>query len=155
MWHGCWMSNAARSLTASPEPARPEGLGTLSPALASFVDVFGLDRDLVAVAAEGAPTIAPPIRHPGLGSMGAALRAESTSHCSRAWLVATGAWAPRFCVGFDGMHRAADQHAATYGRRTRVERKQRRRNGAKPLATVRLANVNGASENRRPPGNDT
>jgi hypothetical protein len=35
------------------EPARPEGLGKLSPALASFVDIFGLDRDLVAVAAAG------------------------------------------------------------------------------------------------------
>jgi hypothetical protein len=35
------------------EPARPEGLGNLSPALASFVDIFGLDRDLVAVAAAG------------------------------------------------------------------------------------------------------
>ena len=35
------------------EPARPEGLGHLSPALASFVDIFGLDRDLVAVAAAG------------------------------------------------------------------------------------------------------
>lgn len=35
------------------EPARPGGLGNLSPALASFVDIFGLDRDLVAVAAVG------------------------------------------------------------------------------------------------------
>ena len=35
------------------EPARPEGLGNLSPALASFVDIFGLDRDLLAVAAAG------------------------------------------------------------------------------------------------------
>ena len=45
----------------SPEPARPEGLGALSPALETLVDVIGLDRDLVAVAAEGAPrAIAPP-----------------------------------------------------------------------------------------------
>ena len=35
------------------EPARPEGLRNLSPALASFVDIVGLDRDLVAVAAAG------------------------------------------------------------------------------------------------------
>lgn len=45
----------------APEPARPEGLGALSPALESLVDVIGLDRDFVAVAAEGAPrAIAPP-----------------------------------------------------------------------------------------------
>jgi hypothetical protein len=45
----------------APEPARPEGLGALSPALETLVDVIGLDRDLVAVAAEGAPrAIAPP-----------------------------------------------------------------------------------------------
>lgn len=45
----------------APEPARPEGLGALSPGLESLVDVIGLDRDLVAVAAEGAPrAIAPP-----------------------------------------------------------------------------------------------
>jgi hypothetical protein len=45
----------------APEPARPESLGTLSPALDSLVDVIGLDRDLVSVAAEGAPrAIAPP-----------------------------------------------------------------------------------------------
>ncbi len=41
------------------EPARPEGLGNLSHALASFVDIFGLDRDLVAVAAAGDITNAP------------------------------------------------------------------------------------------------
>jgi hypothetical protein len=35
------------------EPARPEGLGNCSPALASFVDIFSLNRDLVAVAAAG------------------------------------------------------------------------------------------------------
>jgi hypothetical protein len=36
------------------EPARPDGLGTLSPALETFVDVMGLDRDLLAIAAEEA-----------------------------------------------------------------------------------------------------
>jgi hypothetical protein len=41
------------------EPSRPEGLGRLSPALASFVDLFGLDGDLVAAAASGDST-APP-----------------------------------------------------------------------------------------------
>lgn len=35
------------------EPGRPDGLGHLSPSLASFVDIVGLDRDLVAAAAEG------------------------------------------------------------------------------------------------------
>ena len=35
------------------EPSQPEGLGDLSPTLASFVDIMGLDRDLVAAAAEG------------------------------------------------------------------------------------------------------
>lgn len=44
----------------APEPARPDGLGALSPALESLVDVLGLDRDLVAVAAEGAPRAIPP-----------------------------------------------------------------------------------------------
>jgi len=43
------------------EPARPDGLGTLSPALETFVDVVGLNRDLLAVAAEEAtPTSAAP-----------------------------------------------------------------------------------------------
>jgi hypothetical protein len=37
------------------EPARPEGLGNLTPALDSFIDIVGIDRDLVAAAAEGAP----------------------------------------------------------------------------------------------------
>ena len=36
------------------EPARPDHLETLSPPLETFVDVVGLDRDLVAAAAEGA-----------------------------------------------------------------------------------------------------
>lgn len=35
------------------EPARPDGLGRLSPSLESFVDIMGVDRDLVAAAAEG------------------------------------------------------------------------------------------------------
>lgn len=43
------------------EPARPEGLGALSPALESLIDVIGLDRDLVAVAAEGAPRAIAPL----------------------------------------------------------------------------------------------
>jgi hypothetical protein len=38
------------------EPARPVGLGRLSPALVDFVDIFSLDRDLVAAAASGDPT---------------------------------------------------------------------------------------------------
>lgn len=41
------------------EPARPEGLGHLSPPLVSLVDIFGIDGDLVAAAAEGAPRMAP------------------------------------------------------------------------------------------------
>ncbi len=35
------------------EPARPDGLASLSPALHSFIDIMGLDRDLVAAAADG------------------------------------------------------------------------------------------------------
>lgn len=38
------------------EPARPAGLGRLSPALLAFVDVFGLDPDLVVAAAAGDST---------------------------------------------------------------------------------------------------
>ncbi|MEO8076300.1 MAG: hypothetical protein ABI818_08240 [Acidobacteriota bacterium] len=41
------------------EPSRPEGLGNLSPALESLVEIIGLERDLVTAAAEGAP---PPAR---------------------------------------------------------------------------------------------
>jgi len=41
------------------EPALPEGLGSLSPALVSLVAIFGIDGDLVAAAAEGAPQVAP------------------------------------------------------------------------------------------------
>ena len=41
------------------EPARPEGLGHLNPALDSFIDIVGIDRDLVTVAAEGEPPPAP------------------------------------------------------------------------------------------------
>ena len=35
------------------EPARRDGLGSLSSALDSFIDIMGLDRDLVAAAADG------------------------------------------------------------------------------------------------------
>jgi hypothetical protein len=38
------------------EPSRPEGLGRLSPPLASFADIFGLDGDLVGAAASGDST---------------------------------------------------------------------------------------------------
>jgi hypothetical protein len=36
------------------EPARPEDLSNFTPALASFIDIVGIDRALVAAAAEGA-----------------------------------------------------------------------------------------------------
>ena len=42
---------------AAVESWRPDGLGCLSPSLASFVDIMGLDRDLVAAAAEGGARI--------------------------------------------------------------------------------------------------
>ena len=42
---------------AAVESWRPDGLGRLSPSLASFVDIMGLDRDLVAAAAEGGARI--------------------------------------------------------------------------------------------------
>lgn len=35
------------------EPGRPDGLGRLSPPLVSFIDIMGLDRNLVTAAAEG------------------------------------------------------------------------------------------------------
>jgi hypothetical protein len=40
------------------EPGRPDGLGRLSPTLDSFVDIMGIDRDLIAAAAEGASRVA-------------------------------------------------------------------------------------------------
>lgn len=43
------------------EPARPEGLGHLNPALDSLIDIVGIDRGLVTVAAEGVSPPAPPL----------------------------------------------------------------------------------------------
>ena len=40
------------------EPGRPDGLGRRSPTLDSFVDIMGIDRDLIAAAAEGASRVA-------------------------------------------------------------------------------------------------
>lgn len=40
------------------EPGRPDGVGRLSPTLDSFVDIMGIDRDLIAAAAEGASSVA-------------------------------------------------------------------------------------------------
>lgn len=50
-----------------PEPARPDGLGTPSPALDSFIDIMGLDRDLVVAAAEGSrqTSAVPPVKEIG------------------------------------------------------------------------------------------
>lgn len=46
------------------EPTRPDGLGRLSPSLESFVEIVGVDRDLVAAAAEGGTrTPAAPAAH--------------------------------------------------------------------------------------------
>jgi predicted nucleic acid-binding Zn-ribbon protein len=49
------------------EPARPDGLGSLSPALESFIEIMGLDRDMVVAAAEGTRQTAavPPVREIG------------------------------------------------------------------------------------------
>ena len=46
------------------EPGRPDGLGRLSPPLVSFIDIMGLDRDLVAAEAEGSvgASVRPPRR---------------------------------------------------------------------------------------------
>ena len=41
------------------EPARPEGLGNLTPALDSFIDIVRIDRDLVTAAAEDGSPSAP------------------------------------------------------------------------------------------------
>ena len=156
IWHGCWMSSAARSLTASSSRRDRRDSGTFhqrSPASSTSsasIVISSLSR-------RQATRTRRPIRHPGTWRDGwPASGPTSTSHCSRAWLVATGAWEPRSCAGFDGMHRAVDP-ACRYVRSANCvpERRQPRRNGAKPLATARLANVNGASENSRQPGNDT
>lgn len=40
------------------EPGRPDGLGRLSPPLDSFVDIMGIDRDLIAAAAAGGSRVA-------------------------------------------------------------------------------------------------
>ena len=46
----------------TPEPARPDGLGRLSPSIESFIDIMGINRDLVAAAAEGgARTLTVPV----------------------------------------------------------------------------------------------
>jgi hypothetical protein len=46
------------------EPTRPDGLGRLSPSLERFVEIVGVDRDLVAAAAEGGTrTPAAPAAH--------------------------------------------------------------------------------------------
>lgn len=57
-------SSAASSMRDAIEPARPVGLGRLSPALVDFVDIFDLDGDLVAAAASGDST-APSDPSPG------------------------------------------------------------------------------------------
>src|SRR3989442_6215387 len=85
------------------EPGRPGGLGRLSPTLDSFVDIMGIDRDLIAAAAEVRRGRR---RRPRRGRSSGGLRPStpmSTWRCSPAWRVATGAWAPRSCVGLDGM----------------------------------------------------
>ena len=42
------------------EPTPPDGLGTPSPAVGSFIDIMGLDRDLIAAAVEGISQAAVP-----------------------------------------------------------------------------------------------
>ena len=61
-----WLLDVQGGLIAhsAVEPSRPEGLGRLSPVLASFIDIFGLDGDLVAAAAAG-DSSAPPDPSPG------------------------------------------------------------------------------------------
>ena len=46
------------------EPVRPDSLGTRDPSIESFIDIMGLDRDLVAASVEGRPktSAAPPGR---------------------------------------------------------------------------------------------
>lgn len=68
------------------EPARPEGLGALSPALDSFVDIVGLDRDLVAAVAEGARGRRRDVRAGTLTAGWLSSRPPSTWRCSRASL---------------------------------------------------------------------
>jgi hypothetical protein len=70
------------------EPARPEALGTLTPALDSFIDIVGIDRDLVTVAAEGAPLAAPPSAARAINEWLAGL--ETTEHLTLLARVARG-----------------------------------------------------------------
>lgn len=72
------------------EPTRPDRLGTLTPPLESCADIIGLDRDFVAVAAQGAAQVSPP------GSAGRWIcggrarheRAHRTALAGHAWMVA-------------------------------------------------------------------
>ena len=52
---GCSEYNQGEIDDGTTEPAPPDGLGTPSPALESFIDIMGLDQDLVGAAVEGAP----------------------------------------------------------------------------------------------------
>jgi len=155
IWHGCWMSSAARSLTASSSRHDRRGSGTFHPrSPASSTSSASIVTS--SLSPRQATRTHRPIRHPGTWSDGwPASGPTSNSDCSRAWHAATGAWAPRSCAGFDGMHRAADP-ACRYVRSANCVpgRRQPRRNGGRPLATVRLATVNGASENSSQPGNE-
>jgi hypothetical protein len=90
------------------EPSRPDGLGRLSPTLDSVVDIMGIDRDLIAAAAEGASraSAAPSTRQ--VERWIAAF--DTDEHVALLARVARGdgsvASAPRSCIGLDGMRRS-------------------------------------------------
>lgn len=141
------------------EPARPDGLATLSPALESLADIIGLDRDLLVVAAGGAPRAAPSLsvrdmerwlsgldvaEHVALlsrvargdGSVSAELMRRFRQHSARP--------ASASPLRTAGELRAGAEAIAT-----------RRRGDVKPLESVRNANVRNVKEKSGPPVSDT
>lgn len=57
----------------APEPPVPAGLGDLTPALDAFVDLFKIDRDLIAAAAQASPRARPALSSREIQSQVAAL----------------------------------------------------------------------------------
>jgi hypothetical protein len=100
------------------EPSRPDGLGTLPPALENFVDIVGLDPDLVTAAAEGMAPTSPALSAKSLDRWIATLtEREKAALLSRVARGETG-------VGSELLHRFRRQHAlprsASAGLRTVV-----------------------------------
>jgi len=140
------------------EPTRPEGLGALTPALESFIDIVGIDRDLVAASADGAPKTASrlPARevHRWLAKL-CSIRL-SISLCSRASLTATPGSEPRSCTGFVSTHGVAPPPCRCARPVYCVLEQEPSQNAdARKLGNIRLANARRESGRNRPPATDT